>query len=66
MSIDGTYYSYHTTLLWPQFVNEGMAGLSFCACSTLSIDEVNELSHNINELKTKMTGPLKRPCDSAQ
>ena len=43
------YYAYHTTLSWPEFVTEGMAGLSFCTHCALSIDEVNELSHKISE-----------------
>ena len=36
-----------TMLLWPEFVAEGMAGLSFCACCALSTEEVDELSHKV-------------------
>ena len=43
------YYAYHTTLSWPEFVAEGMAGLSFCTRCALLIDEVDELSHKISE-----------------
>ena len=49
MGMGGVYYAYHTTLLWLHFVTEGMAGLSFCSCYALLIDEVNELSHKISE-----------------
>ena len=44
------YYTYCTTLSWPEFIAEGMAGLSFCTHCALSIDEVDELSHKISEI----------------
>ena len=49
MCLGGTYYTYHTTLLWPWFVTEGMAGLSFYAHFALLIDKVDKLCHKINE-----------------
>ena len=42
-------HAYHTMLLWPWFVTEGTAGLSFCSHCALSIDEVDELNHKISE-----------------
>ena len=48
VSMGSMYYVYHMILLWPSFVTEGMAGLSFCAQCVLSIDEVDKLSHKIH------------------
>ena len=45
------YYAYHVMLVWLQFITEGTAGLSFCTCCSLLIDEVDELSHKISRNK---------------
>ena len=43
----GTYYTYHTTVLWPLFVIERTAGLSFCTRCVLLIEEEDELTYKI-------------------
>ena len=43
------YYTKHTMLPWPEFIAERTAGLTFCVCCALLIDEVDELSHKLSE-----------------
>ena len=48
-------YAYHGMLLWAEFVDEGMAVLSFSSRCISSIDEVSKLSYNIKELDNDLT-----------
>ena len=43
------YCTYHVMLLWPEFVDEGTAGLNFCTRCALSIDLFDKLSQKISE-----------------
>ena len=43
----GTYYTYQTMLLWPEFVAEGTTGLSFCACLPYRLKSTNSVTRKV-------------------
>ena len=45
--------AYHTMLLYPEFIAEGMTGLNICIRALL-IDEADELSQKISEYLDKL------------